>query len=90
MLQTSALGSCPHQGESRLPQVVPAAQDKVCPGVEGGTHAAQTAVAAGALQAVLVPVTVQRLQHEAVPDLPVATGAAPWLLSGLEGHQRHT
>lgn len=73
-----------------LPEVVPAAQDEVGPGVEGGAHAAQAAVAAGALQAVLVPVPVQRLQHEAVPDLPVAAGAAPRLLPGLEGHQRHT
>lgn len=73
-----------------LPQVVPAAQDEVGPGVEGGAHPAQAAVAAGTLQTVLVPVPVQRLQHEAVPDLPIAAGAAPRLLSGLEGHQRHT
>lgn len=73
-----------------LPQVVPAAQDEVCPGVEAGAHPAQAAVAAGALEAVLVPEPVQRLQHEAVPDLPVAAGAAPRLLPGLEGHQRHT
>lgn len=71
---------------SGLPQVIPAAQDEVGPGVEGGAHPAQAAVAAGALEAVLVPVPVQRLQHEAVPDLPVAAGAAPRLLSGLEGH----
>lgn len=73
-----------------LPQVVPAAKDEVRPGVEGGAHPAQAAVTAGTLQAVLVPVPVQRLQHEAVPDLPVAAGTAPRLLSGLEGHQRHT
>lgn len=73
-----------------LPQVVPAAEDKVGPGVEGGAHPAQAAVAAGTLQAVLVPVPVQRLQHEAVADLPVAAGAAPRLLSGLEGHEGHT
>lgn len=73
-----------------LPQVVPAAEDEVGPGVEGGAHPAQAAVTAGALQTVLVPVPVQRLQHEAVPDLPVAAGAAPRLLSGLEGHEGHT
>lgn len=74
----------------RLPQVVPAAEDEVGPGVEGGAHPAQVAVAAGTLQTVLVPVSVQCLQHEAVSDLPVAAGAAPRLLSGLEGHERHT
>ena len=63
-----------------LPQVVPAAEDEVGPGVEGGAQPSQAAVAAGALQAVLVPVPVQRLQHEAVADLPVAAGAAPRLL----------
>ena len=76
-------------GGSGLPQVVPAAEDEVGAGVEGGAHAAQVAVAAGALQTVLVPVPVQRLQHEAVPDLPVAAGAAPRFFSGLEGHERH-
>ena len=73
-----------------VPQVVPAAEDEVGPGVEGGAHAAQAAVTAGTLQTVLMPVPVQRLQHEAVPDLPVAAGAASRLLSGLEGHERHT
>lgn len=72
-----------------LPQVVPAAEDEVGPGVEGGAQPAQAAVAAGALEAVLVPVPVQGLQHEAVPDPPVAAGAAPRLLPGLEGHEGH-
>lgn len=72
------------------PQVVPAAEDEVGPGVEGGAHPAQAAVTASTFQTVLMPVPVQRLQHEAVPDLPVAAGTAPRLLSGLEGHERHT
>lgn len=71
------------------PEVVPAAEDEVGPGVEGGAQPAQPAVAAGTLEAVLVPEAVQRLQHEAVPDPPVAAGAAPRLLPGLEGHQGH-
>lgn len=73
-----------------LPQVVPAAEDEVSAGVEGGAHPAQVAVTAGTLEAVLMPVPVQRLQHETVSDLAVASGAAPRLLSGLERHQRHT
>ena len=44
------------------PQVVSAAQDEVGLGVEGGAHLAQAAVAAGALEAVLVPVLVQSFQ----------------------------
>lgn len=70
-------------------EVVPAAEDEVGPGVEGGAQPAQPTVAAGALEAVLVPEAVQRLEHEAVPDPPVAAGAAPRLLPGLEGHQGH-
>lgn len=73
-----------------VPQVVPAAEDEVGSGVEGGAHPAQAAVTAGTLQTVLMPVPVQRLQHEAVPDLPVAAGTTSRLLSGLEGHERHT
>lgn len=76
--------------ELGLPQIVPTAEDEVGPGVEGRAHPAQAAVTAGTLQTVLVPVPVQGLQHEAVPDLPIAAGTAPRLLSGLEGHERHT
>ena len=73
-----------------LPEVVPAAEDEVGPGVERGSDAAQAAVAAGALQTVLVPEPVQRLQHEAVPDPAVTAGTSSRFLSGLEGHERHT
>lgn len=76
--------------ESGLPQIVSAAEDEVGPSVECGAHPAQAAVTAGTLQTVLVPVPVQGLQHEAVPDLPVAAGAAPRLLSRLEGNEGHT
>lgn len=37
------------------PQVVSAAEDKVCPGVQGGAHPAQPAVTTGTLQTVLMP-----------------------------------
>lgn len=37
------------------PQVVPAAEDEICPGVQGGADSAQAAVAAGTLQTVLMP-----------------------------------
>lgn len=67
------------------PQVVPPAQDEVGLGVERGAHLAQPAVAAGALQAVLVPVLVQGLEQVAVLDLPVAAGAAFWLGVRLDG-----
>lgn len=84
--------SASKQGQSleMVPKVVPTAEDKVGSGVEGRAHPAQPAIAAGTLETVLVPVAVQRLEHEAVPDLPVAPGTASSLLSGLEGHQGHT
>lgn len=72
------------------PQVVAAAQDEVGLGVEGGAHLAQAAVAAGTLEAVLVPVLVQRLQQVAVLDLAVATCTAFLLPFGLDGQHRHT
>lgn len=71
------------------PQVVSAAQDEVGLGVEGGAHLAQAAVAAGALEAVLVPVLVQRLQQVAVLDLAVTAGATFLLPFGLDGQHRH-
>lgn len=44
-----------------LPQVVSATKDKVRFSVQGGAHLSQTAVTAGTLQAVLMPIFVQRL-----------------------------
>lgn len=73
-----------------LPQVVPAAKDEVGTGVEGGAHLAKVTVAAGTLQAALMPVPVQCLQHETVPDVAIAASTASWLLSGLQRHKRHT
>lgn len=71
------------------PQVVAAAQDEVGLSVEGGAHLAQAAVAAGTLEAVLMPVLVQRLQQVAVLDLAVATRTALLLPFGLDGQHRH-
>lgn len=88
-LTPGAAGAAGAAGASSSPEVVPAAEDEVSPGVEGGAQPAQPAVAAGTLQAVLVPEAVQRLQHEAIPYPPVAAGASPRLLPGLEGHQGH-
>ena len=48
---------------SEEPQVVPPAEYEVGLRVEGRTDLAQSAVATVALQAVLVPVSVQRLQE---------------------------
>lgn len=55
-----------------LPQVVSATQDKVGFGVQGGAHLPQSAVTAGTLQTVLMPVFVQGLQKIPVFDLTVA------------------
>lgn len=38
-----------------IPQVVSAAEDEICPGVQGGSDSAQAAVTAGTLQTVLMP-----------------------------------
>lgn len=73
-----------------LPEVVPPAQDEVGFGVERGAHLAQAAVAAGTLEAVLVPVLVQGLQQVAVLDLPVAAGTAFWLRVRLDGEHLYT
>ena len=62
-----------------LPQVVPATEDEVGFCVEGGAHLPQAAVAAGAFQAVLVPVLLDGLQEEAVADA---------LLTAAAGEQR--
>jgi len=51
-----------------LPQVVPATEDEIGFGVEGGAHLPQTAVAAGTFQAVFVPVFVQGLEQCTDPD----------------------
>lgn len=73
-----------------VPQVVSAAEDEVGPGVQGGAHPAQAATTAVTLQTVLMPEPVQCLQHEAVPDFLITASTASRLLSGLEGHDRHT
>lgn len=93
-VEKGALGvagpGCVRGGGGRPPQVVAPAQDEVGLGVERGAHLAQAAVAAGALEAVLVPVLVQRLQQVAVLDLAVAARAALLLPFGLDGEHRHT
>lgn len=76
--------------EALLPQVVPPTEDEVGFGVERGAHLAQPAVAAGALQAVLVPVLIKGLQQVAVLDLPVAAGTAFWLGVRLDGEHLYT
>ena len=93
-VEKGALGvagpGCVRGGGGRPPQVVTPAQDEVGLGVERGAHLAQAAVTAGALEAVLVPVLVQRLQQVAVLDLAVAARAALLLPFGLDGEHRHT
>lgn len=78
------------EGERVLPQVVPATEDEVGFRVEGGAHLPQAAVAAGALQAVLVPVFVQGLEQVAVFNLAIAARAPLLFPFGLDGEHRHT
>lgn len=73
-----------------LPQVVPATEDEIGFGVEGGAHLPQAAVAAGTFQAVFVPVFVQGLEQVAVFNLTVAAGASLLFSFGLDGEHRHT
>lgn len=73
-----------------LPEVVTPAEDEVGFGVQCGAHLAEPAVAAGAFQAVLMPVFVQGLQQVAILDLPVAAGAALWLGVRLDGEHLYT
>ena len=73
-----------------LPQVVPATEDEVGFCVEGGAHLPQAAVAAGAFQAVLVPVFVQGLEQVAVFNLAIAASAPLLFPFGLDGEHRHT
>lgn len=73
-----------------LPQVVPATEDEIGFGVEGGAHLPQAAVAAGTFQAVFVPVFVQGLEQVAVFNLAVAAGASLLFSFGLDGEHRHT
>ena len=54
--------------EYDLPEVVSLAEDEVCFGEESGSHFSQTTIAAGAFEAVLVPVLVHRLQQESLGD----------------------
>ena len=62
------------------PEVVPPAEQQVGLGEERGAHLAQAAVAAGALEAVLVPELVQGLQQVPLPDRLLARRAHLLLL----------
>lgn len=73
-----------------LPQVVSSAEDEVGFGVEGGAHFAQPALAAGTLQAVLMPELIQGLQQVAVLYLAVAAGAAFGLGVRLNGEHLYS
>lgn len=73
-----------------LPQVVSATEDEIGFGVEGGADLAQAAVAACALQAVFMPVFVQRLEQVAVFNLAVAASAALLFAFGLDREHRHS
>ena len=73
-----------------LPQVVPAAEDEVGPGVEGGAHPAQAAVTAGTFETVLMPVFVQGLEQVAVFNLAIAASTPLLFPFGLDGEHRHT
>ena len=73
-----------------LPEVVAPAEDEVGFGVKRGAHLTKPAIAAGAFQAVLMPVLVQGLQQVAVLDLPAAAGAAFWLGVRLDGEHLYT
>lgn len=73
-----------------LPQVVPATEDEVGFGVEGGADLAQAAVATRTLQAVFMPVFVQRLEQVAVFNLAVTASAALLFAFGLDGEHRHS
>lgn len=57
------------------PKVVSLAENEVRLGIERGAHLAEARVAASALEAVLVPVHVQRLQQEPLGDDLPAGGA---------------
>lgn len=57
--------------------VVAPAQDHASFAVAGGADVAQLGLAAGALQAVRVPVAFHGEQQEAVRNLPAASGARP-------------
>lgn len=60
---------------SEKPKVVPLAEDEVRLRVERGPHFAEPAVAAPALEAVLVPEEVQGLEEVALGDGLAAAGA---------------
>lgn len=72
------------------PQVVPATQDEVGFGVQGGAHLPQAAVAAGTFQTVLVPVFVQGLEQVAVFNLAIAASTSLLFPFGLDGEHGHT
>lgn len=75
---------------SFLPQVVPATEDEVGFCVKGGAHLPQTAVAAGALETVLMPVFVQGLEQVAVFNLAIAASTPLLFPFGLDREHRHT
>lgn len=61
-------------------QIVPLAEHQIALGVQGGPDLAEPAIAAAALEAVLVPQQVQRPQQEPVLDVLFAAGAKLLLL----------
>lgn len=81
---------CAVPRRTKEPQVVPATEDEIGFGVQGGAHLPQAAVAAGTFQAVFVPVFVQGLEQIAVFNLAVAAGASLLFSFGLDGEHRNT
>lgn len=71
-----------------LPEVIPLAQYQVRLRVERRAHLSQSAVAASALQAVLVPEEVQSLQQEPLGYPLSATGALPRPRRAAVGRRR--
>ena len=60
------------------PEVVPLTEDEVGFGEEGGSHFSQPASAAGAFEAILVPVLVHGFQQESLIDYFVASITNLW------------
>jgi len=58
----------------QLPKIISSAEQQVCLGVQSGSDLAKTAVTAGTLQTVLVPVAVERSQQVSFGDGFIAAG----------------
>jgi len=58
----------------QLPKIISSAEQQVCFGVQSGSDFAKTAVTAGTLQTVLVPVAVERSQQVSFGDGFIAAG----------------